>query len=74
MKTAGEKVVDCDQGWEWEHMVQRLAEIVDLNNGERALMAVWNRYNIQFVEAWKGVERFLTNISTASCQPIGEEC
>ena len=55
MKTAGEKDVDCDQGWEWEHMVQRLAEIVDLNNGERALMAVWNRYNTQFVEAWKGL-------------------
>ena len=72
MKTAGEKVVDCDQGWEWEHMVQRLAEIVDLNNGERALMAVWNRYNTQFVEAWKGLRvgevlGFLTNISTASC-------
>ena len=55
MKTAGEKVVDCDQGWEWEHMVQRLAEIVDLNNGERALMAVWNRYKSQFVESWKGL-------------------
>ena len=25
-------------------MVLRLADIVDLNNGERALMAVWNRY------------------------------
>ena len=36
-------------------MVQRLYEIVDLNKGERALMAVWNRYkNTQFVEVLKG--------------------
>ena len=46
--------MDCDPTWEREHMVLRLAEIVDLNNGERALMAVWNRYNTQFVDAGKG--------------------
>ena len=66
--------MDCDPRWEREHMVLRLADIVDLNNGERALMAVWNRCNTYFIETWKGVEHFLTNISTASCQPIGEEC
>ena len=31
--------MDCDPRWEREHMVLRLAEIVDLNNGEKALMA-----------------------------------
>ena len=25
-------------------MVQRLEDIVDLNGGERAMMAMWNRY------------------------------
>ena len=54
MYTEGEKEVDCDPRWEREHMVLRLADIVDLNNGERALMAVWNRYNTQFVDAGKG--------------------
>ena len=57
-------------------MVQRLYEIVDLNKGERALMAVWNRYKSQFVEAWKGLRGgkcTLTNISTASCRSTGAE-
>jgi len=40
----GEKEVDCDSRWEKEHMMLRLADIVDLNNGERALMAVWNSF------------------------------
>ena len=37
--------MDCDPTWNGERMVRRLEEIIDLNTGERALMATWNRYN-----------------------------
>ena len=40
----GEKELDCDPGWEKEHMVLRFADIIDLNEGERAVMANWNRF------------------------------
>ena len=45
--------MDCDTSWEKEHMMLRLEDIVDLNEGERALMAVWNRYpTIQWLKAF----------------------
>ena len=37
--------MDCDPTWNEKHMVRRLEEIIDLNTGEKALMAMWNRYN-----------------------------
>ena len=43
--STGESEVDCDPTWNGEHMVRRLEEIIDLNTGEKALMAMWNRYN-----------------------------
>merc|ERR1719495_2155970 len=40
----GESEVDCDPTWNGEHMVRRLEEIIDLNTGEKALMAMWNSF------------------------------
>ena len=39
---------------------KRLADIVDLNKGERNLMAMWNRYNTQFFLQW--LKDFIMNI------------
>ena len=64
--------MDCDLRWEKEHMMLRLADIVDLNNGERALMAVWNRYNIQRDERFQLARFFSQIILQLSVKPFGK--
>ena len=63
----GESEVDCDPTWNGERMVRRLEEIIDLNTGEKALMAIWNRYN--FICSW------IVGILTLACpQLLGSPC
>jgi len=66
----GEQEVDCDPRWEREHMVRRLAEIVDLNKGERALMAAWN----SFLSAhWGRVMRHMEELTHQFVREKGRE-
>ena len=59
--------MDRDPTWNGERMVRRLEEIIDLNTGEKALMAIWNRYN--FICSW------IVGILTLACpQLLGSPC
>ena len=62
--------MDCDTRWEKEHMKLRLADIVDLNNGERNLMAMWN----SFLSAhWARVQRHMDELTRQFVTEKGQE-
>ena len=66
----GEKELDCDPGWEKEHMVHRFADIIDLNEGERAVMAKWNSF---LPVHWRGVLKHMDALAIQFVREKGGE-